>query len=332
MAVALDDPRLRKECQPGTGLVYRITTTASKKGQFGYVGQTRTSLHQRLRTHRNQGSCCRALGAALNKHGTSAFVIEVIESDIPLELIAEREIHWISHFQTYRNGYNCTIGGDFSPFADPYVKARADAARETPESKAKLNASLKASWNVKGARERQRQRSFDLWNDPTRREEQIEAMKRSHQDPSVKLAKSKTTKAMWEDPEWVAKQKASSAKARAKPGHFEKHSAASKKAWTPERRATHGAKCRATLLKKKQNATTRFDGSALTENNHLHACACDDGVGDNVASVGSNYKQTKAHGQARAEDGNRVCLPANATTTNELLAILLASWGDSDAE
>ena len=250
------------------------------------------------------------MGAALNKHGTSAFVIEVIESDIPLELIAEREIHWISHFQTYRNGYNCTIGGDFSPFADPYVKARADAARETPESKAKLNASLKASWNVKGARERQRQRSLDLWNDPTRREEQIEAMKRSHQDPSVKLAKSKISKAKWANPEWVAKRKAST-----------------KAYWTPTKRAEFGAKLRAMHAKKRGSKAEH-----LTEHDHLHACACDDGVGDNVASVGSNYKQTKAHGQARAEDGNRVCLPANATTTNELLAILLASWGDSDAE
>ena len=305
MALALDDPRLRKKCKPGTGRVYRITTTASKKGRYGYVGQTRTSLYERFRNHVREGSCCRVLGSALKKYGKSAFVIEVVESDIPLELLSEREIHWIAHFQTYVNGYNCTIGGDYSPFADPHVKARADAARKTPKSKAKLNASLKASWDVEGARDRQSQRSFDLWNDPMRREEMIQSQKRGHQDPAVKLAKSKISKAKWADPEWVAKQTASSAKARAKPGHFEKHSAASKKAWTPERRAAHGAKCRATILKKKQNVERQFDANALTENDHLDTCTGDDGVGVKiVTSLGSNYDRTEAHSQAGDEDGD----------------------------
>jgi len=251
MAFALDDPRLKKACKPGTGQVYRIFTSSSDSGRHGYVGQNKTSLYDRLKTHKRESTCCRALHAAFAKYGLAAFQIEVLESNIPLASLSDREIHWISVLDTYKKGYNLTIGGDFSPFADADIKARAEAARATPESKAKLNASLKASWNAEGVREKQSKRSLELWNDPNSREEMIKAQKRGHQDEKVRAAKSKTSKTRWQDPNWVAKRNATAAESRKRPGHFEKHSAASKNAWTPERRATHGAKCRATLLKKK---------------------------------------------------------------------------------
>lgn len=100
-----------------TGLIYRCYCIVSKKN---YIGQTRTSLNERIRSHR-----WRAIHEpnnfyfynAWNKHGENSLewsVLERISSDT-LEnlskLLDQREIYWIKYYDSFNNGYNLTPGG-----------------------------------------------------------------------------------------------------------------------------------------------------------------------------------------------------------------------------
>lgn len=59
----------------------------------------------------------RPLYAAIRKYGGNKFIIEEIEqcSD---KIVNEREIYWIEQYQSFKNGYNATIGGDGTHYID----------------------------------------------------------------------------------------------------------------------------------------------------------------------------------------------------------------------
>lgn len=94
-----------------THWVYRIVCFFTCKV---YVGQTR-NLGIRQRTHfrllQNGNHHNRRLQADYNLYGASQFYFEVLETDIPLSTIDNREKYWIAHFDSCSNGYNATIGG-----------------------------------------------------------------------------------------------------------------------------------------------------------------------------------------------------------------------------
>lgn len=52
------------------------------------------------------------------------FVIRVIEEDIPIDKLSERECYWIEQFDTYKNGYNATTGGEESKTIREDVKQK----------------------------------------------------------------------------------------------------------------------------------------------------------------------------------------------------------------
>ena len=76
-----------------------------------YIGQTARSLEKRWKEHLNHADnkTNAPLYLAMNKYGKENFFIELIEeTDFP----DEREIYWISYYNTYgNNGYNATLGG-----------------------------------------------------------------------------------------------------------------------------------------------------------------------------------------------------------------------------
>ena len=53
--------------------------------------------------------------SALRKYGLDNFKFEIIE-ECEKEKLKEREIYWISYFDSYKNGYNLTIGGDIGGY------------------------------------------------------------------------------------------------------------------------------------------------------------------------------------------------------------------------
>ncbi len=51
----------------------------------------------------------------MRKYGIEHFHIELIEETDDPE---EREIYWIEKYQTFKNGYNATLGGDGKKYID----------------------------------------------------------------------------------------------------------------------------------------------------------------------------------------------------------------------
>ena len=96
--------------------IYKITNLINNKI---YIGKTVQSLEKRFSEHCSERirSPQRPLYAAMNKYGIEHFVIELLE-ETSNELINEREIYWIETLQSFKYGYNATLGGDGSPYAD----------------------------------------------------------------------------------------------------------------------------------------------------------------------------------------------------------------------
>lgn len=99
-----------------TGKIYLISNDINSKV---YVGQTVQSLKKRFTGH-----CCHpkknrsnnmAIVRAIHKYGREHFKIELVE-ECPIDKLDEREIFWISYYDSYNQGYNLTKGGQKSTF------------------------------------------------------------------------------------------------------------------------------------------------------------------------------------------------------------------------
>lgn len=92
--------------------VYKITHIASGKS---YIGISK-DIYRRWVQHKswvNTGARRSAIYSAMQKYGIDAFSWQIIEecSKDDLEM---REQHWIAVFDTFRNGYNLTAGGEYN--------------------------------------------------------------------------------------------------------------------------------------------------------------------------------------------------------------------------
>lgn len=93
------------------GYIYKITNNINNKL---YIGKTERSIEERWGEHCRHASKYQniPLYRAIQKYGKDNFVIEIIE-ECTKEMIDEREIFWINHYNTYEGeGYNCTGGGE----------------------------------------------------------------------------------------------------------------------------------------------------------------------------------------------------------------------------
>lgn len=95
------------------GYIYLITNTINGKH---YVGQTAVTIKDRWQRHL---SCVKRkehpnlpLYRAIDKYGIENFKIEELE-ECENNLLNEREVWWISYYDSYHNGYNATVGGEF---------------------------------------------------------------------------------------------------------------------------------------------------------------------------------------------------------------------------
>jgi group I intron endonuclease len=90
------------------GYIYKITNIINGKV---YIGQTINSVENRFKQHTRKKGCT-YLYAAIKKYGKENFKVETIE-DVPRELLDEREIYWISFYNSTNKdiGYNIIKGG-----------------------------------------------------------------------------------------------------------------------------------------------------------------------------------------------------------------------------
>ena len=89
------------------GIIYKITNTVNNKS---YIGQTRQSIQFRWNQHTSKKDNT-YFHNAIKKYGKDNFNIEILE-ECDVSKLDEREIFYIAKYDTFKNGYNLTIGGD----------------------------------------------------------------------------------------------------------------------------------------------------------------------------------------------------------------------------
>ena len=96
--------------------IYKIINDINDKV---YIGKTQFSIEKRFNEHckdafriKNEK---RPLYNAMQKYGIQYFHIELIEET---ENPEEREKYWIQQYDSFKNGYNATLGGDGKQYRD----------------------------------------------------------------------------------------------------------------------------------------------------------------------------------------------------------------------
>lgn len=108
--------------------VYKITHIASGKS---YVGISK-DIHRRWTQHRSwvtTGTRRSAIYNAMQRYGIDAFSWQIIEECCQDDLNM-REQHWISVFDTFRNGYNLTAGGEYNKEISYETRQRMSASQK----------------------------------------------------------------------------------------------------------------------------------------------------------------------------------------------------------
>lgn len=100
--------------------IYKIVNTVNSKI---YIGKTYGSIQERWKEHCKdyirESKENRPLYRAMNKYGIEKFYIEPIEEvDTTTNNLEERERYWIEYFNSFKKGYNATLGGDGRPYLD----------------------------------------------------------------------------------------------------------------------------------------------------------------------------------------------------------------------
>lgn len=92
--------------------VYCYTGENNKK----YIGITSFSLYERAgKDGEKYVKDDFAFGRAIKKYGFNFFTVEILEDNLTYEEACGKEKYYIQYFDTYRNGYNSTLGGDGCP-------------------------------------------------------------------------------------------------------------------------------------------------------------------------------------------------------------------------
>lgn len=95
------------------GRIYVIKNDINDKV---YVGQTIHTLKMRFSQHLKKSMIdnnpYRKLYNAIRKYGKEHFFIELVEDNIPISQLNEKEIYYIEQYNSFEQGYNSNYGGD----------------------------------------------------------------------------------------------------------------------------------------------------------------------------------------------------------------------------
>lgn len=95
--------------------IYLVTNKINNKKYIGQSIDVERRWKQHIKDSKNKKLKSRYFYAAINKYGLENFSLEIIDENIPIDKINEREIFWINYYNCYApNGYNLTKGGEGS--------------------------------------------------------------------------------------------------------------------------------------------------------------------------------------------------------------------------
>lgn len=98
--------------------IYKITNTINNKI---YIGKTLATVEKRWKQHlsdyQKETENHRPLYSAMKKYGIDNFLIETIE-ECDVNELSVQERYWIEFYQSFKYGYNATLGGDGKPYID----------------------------------------------------------------------------------------------------------------------------------------------------------------------------------------------------------------------
>lgn len=94
------------------GTIYKIENLINHKV---YIGQTIMNVKDRWYRHCeingvSESEKAMPIKRAILKYGKENFSFEAVE-EVPKDSLDDREKYWIDKFDSYRNGYNATVGG-----------------------------------------------------------------------------------------------------------------------------------------------------------------------------------------------------------------------------
>ena len=93
------------------GFIYKITNRVNNKV---YIGQTHFTIEHRFKQHIKNFNIehrQQPLYKAFAKYGLDNFYVEKVE-EVECDKLNEREMYWIAYYDSFKNGYNATLGGN----------------------------------------------------------------------------------------------------------------------------------------------------------------------------------------------------------------------------
>ena len=159
-----------------------------------YVGQTIRTMEQRAgKDGRGYGwddpNCNNKFARSIRKWGWDAFEGRILE-EVYEEDLNELEKFYIEQFDSYKNGYNLTLGGDGN---SGYIRSE--------ESKKKTSIAVKKHYESPEARKKQSEVVKKRYKDPKERKKASIAQRKRYKDPEEREKQSKAQRKRYKDPE-----------------------------------------------------------------------------------------------------------------------------------
>ena len=193
-----------------------------------YVGQTVGTMEQRAgkdgrRYNWDNLDCNNKFANGIRKWGWNSFEGRVLE-EVYEEDLNELEKFYIEYFDSYKNGYNSTLGGEGTRGHNPYANKTEEEMEEIKEKKSKslsivnkkrfqdpklrekLSIARRKCWKDQEYREKQNIARRKCWEDQERRKKQSKTIKKSWENKELREKLSISQKKLWEDKEYREKQ------------------------------------------------------------------------------------------------------------------------------
>lgn len=119
-----------------TGWIYIIKNKINNKV---YIGQTLTGVEERYKQHMKPSATKKSykIYKAIAKYGSNNFYYEILESNVPEDVINDREIYWIETFDSFEKGYNSNTGWEgrsiYSNLDVEYIKSELIKGKQVKE-------------------------------------------------------------------------------------------------------------------------------------------------------------------------------------------------------